>query len=410
MKNVTERFLKYIKVDTQSLEDMETVPSTEKQKSLARILAEELKEIGAVNVRIDDHGYVYGTIPATSKKKLPVLGFIAHMDTSCAISGKDVNPGIIYNYDGGDIVLNEELKIVLETSQNPSLSRYLGQDLIVTDGTTLLGADDKAGIAEIMVMAETLLTHPELEHGTIQIGFTPDEEVGRGVDFFDIKGFGADFAYTVDGGELGEVEYENFNAAGAKLIIQGISIHPGSAKDKMFNALLLAMEFQSMLPIQQNPMYTEKYEGFYMLSALEGSVDLAKASYIIRDHDREKFEEKKAGFLKITDYLNDKYGAGTFKADVKDTYYNMKEMIEPHMHLIDHAKLALEELGITPIVVPIRGGTDGARLSYMGLPCPNLCTGGHNFHGRYEYIPIQSMEKVTDILIKIIELYSKNSL
>lgn len=407
MKSVTERFLKYVKFDTQSLDDMESVPSTEKQKKLALALVEELKEIGAQNVRTDDHGYVYATIPATSKRELPVLGFISHMDTSNAISGKDVNPRIISGYDGRDIVLNDDLKIIMETSQYPSLTSYIGQDLIVTDGTTLLGADDKAGIAEIMFVAETLLTHPEIEHGTIQIGFTPDEEVGRGVDFFDVKGFGADFAYTVDGGELGEIEYENFNAAGAKLQIQGISIHPGSAKDKMQNALLLAMEFQSMLPVEQNPRYTDNYEGFFMLAALEGSVDFAKAAYIIRDHDRAKFEEKKIRFQKIADYLNDKYGAGTFHVDIKDSYYNMKEMIEPHIHLIDNAKKAMEELGITPIIAPIRGGTDGARLSYMNLPCPNLCTGGVNFHGRYEYIPIQSMEKVTDILLKIIELYSK---
>jgi tripeptide aminopeptidase len=407
MKSVTERFLKYVKFDTQSLDDMETVPSTEKQKKLASALVEELKEIGAQNVRTDDHGYVYATIPATSKKDLPVLGFISHMDTSNAISGKDVKPRIISGYDGKDIVLNEELKITMETSQFPSLAAYAGQDLIVTDGTTLLGADDKAGISEIMFVAEMLFTHPEIEHGTIQIGFTPDEEVGRGVDFFDVPGFGADFAYTVDGGELGEIEYENFNAAGAKLQIQGVSIHPGSAKNKMLNALLLAMEFQNMLPVEQDPRYTDNYEGFFMLSSLEGSVDSAKASYIIRDHDRVKFEEKKDKFQKIADYLNDKYGAGTFHVDIKDSYYNMKEMIEPHFHLIDNAKKAMEELGITPIISPIRGGTDGARLSYMDLPCPNLCTGGQNFHGRYEYISIQSMEKVTDILLKIIELYSK---
>lgn len=407
MKSVTERFLKYVKFDTQSLEDMEAVPSTEKQKKLAAALVEELNEIGAQKVRMDDHGYVYATIPATSSKELPVIGFIAHMDTSDAISGKDVKPRIISNYDGRDIVLNEELKIIMETAQFPGLEGYKGQDLIVTDGTTLLGADDKAGIAEIMFMAETLLTHPEIEHGTIQIGFTPDEEVGRGVDFFDVEGFGADFAYTVDGGEIGEIEYENFNAAAAKLLIQGTSIHPGSAKNKMINALLLAMEFQNMLPVEQNPMYTEHYEGFYMLSSLEGSVDSARASYIIRDHDKAKFEEKKERFQKVADYLNDKYGAGTFKTVIKDSYYNMKEMIEPHIHLIDNAKKAMEELGVAPIIVPIRGGTDGARLSYMNLPCPNLCTGGHNFHGRYEYISIQSMEKVTEIILKIIELYSE---
>ena len=407
MKSVVERFLKYVKYDTQSLEDMDTVPSTEKQLKLASVLAGELKEIGVLNVRTDEHGFVYGTIPATIDKKLPVLGFIAHMDTSNAISGKDVNPRIVENYDGKDIVLNEELKITMDTSQYPALEKYTGQDLIVTDGTTLLGADDKAGIAEIMFMAETLLTHPEIPHGTIQIGFTPDEEVGRGVDFFDVEGFGADFAYTIDGGELGEIEYENINAAAAKIVIQGTSIHPGSAKGKMINALLLAMEFQNMLPVEQNPMYTENYEGFFMLSSLEGSVDTAKASYIIRDHDKAKFEEKKVRFQKIADYLNDKYGAGTVKVSIKDSYYNMKEMIEPHIHLIENARKAMEELGVEPIVVPIRGGTDGARLSYMKLPCPNLCTGGNNFPGRYEYISIQSMEKITEVLLKIIDLYTK---
>jgi tripeptide aminopeptidase len=407
MQKVIERFLKYVKVDTQSLDDMEQVPSTEKQKNLATILVEELKEIGAEDVRMDDHCYVYATIPATTDKKLPVLGLIAHMDTSNAISGENVRPQIIQNYDGKSIVLNQELSIFLDPSEHPSLLNYVGQDLIVTDGTTLLGADDKAGVAEIMTLAEYLLTHPEVEHGMIKIGFTPDEEVGRGVDFFDVKGFGADFAYTVDGGELGEIEYENFNAAGGKVEIQGKSIHPGSAKDKMINALLLAMEFQSMLPVQQNPMYTEHYEGFFMLSNLEGSVDSAKASYIIRDHDKVKFEEKKTRFIKIGEYLNDKYGEGTFTVTVKDSYYNMKEKVEPHIHLIDNARLAMEELSVTPIVVPIRGGTDGARLSYMGLPCPNICTGGHNYHGRYEYIPIQSMEKVVEILLKLVELYSK---
>lgn len=407
MRSVTERFLKYVKFDTQSQDDVEAVPSTEKQKLLAKALVDELNEIGASNVRMDDHGYVYATIPATSKKKLPVLGLVAHMDTSNAISGKDVNPRIVSNYDGKDIVLNEELKIVMETAQFPSLQNYVGQDLIVTDGTTLLGADDKAGVAEIMYVAETLLTHPEIEHGTIQIGFTPDEEVGRGVDFFDVEGFGADYAYTIDGGELGEIEYENFNAAGAKLYIQGTSIHPGSAKNKMINALLVAMEFQNMLPVEQNPMYTEGYEGFFMIESLKGSVDYAKASYIIRDHDKAKFEEKKKRFQKIADYLNDKYGEGTIKVEIKDSYYNMKEKIEPHFHLIENAIKAMEEVGVTPNVVPIRGGTDGARLSYMNLPCPNLCTGGLNYHGRYEYISIQSMEKVTEIILKIIELYSK---
>lgn len=407
MKKVTDRFLEYVKIDTESKDDVEAVPSTEKQKDLGKLLVQELKDMGAANVRMDEHGYVYATIPATSKKDLPKLGFVSHMDTSNAISGKDVKPRIISNYDGSDIVLNEELKVYMEVAQFPKLKNYIGQDLIVTDGTTLLGADDKAGVAEIMTLAETLLSHPEIEHGTIQIGFTPDEEVGRGADFFDVEGFGADFAYTVDAGEIGEIEYENFNAAGAKLEIQGISIHPGSAKDKMLNALMLAMEFQSLIPVQQNPMYTENYDGFFMIQTLSGSVDSATASYIIRDHDRTKFEEKKARFQKIADYLNDKYGEGTFKVTIKDSYYNMKEKIEPHIHLIENAQKAMEEIGIEPLVVPIRGGTDGARLSYMGLPCPNLCTGGHNFHGRYEYVSIQSMEKVVQLLLKIVELYSK---
>ncbi len=406
MKDVAERFLEYVKVDTQSQDDMENVPSTEKQRNLAEMLVKELKDMGAENVRLSDHCYVYATIPSNTKKKLPSIGFVSHMDTSNALSGKDVKPRIIKNYDGGEIVLNEELNIRMNAEAYPVLTLSKGKDLIVTDGTTLLGADDKAGIAEIMTMAETLLAHPEIEHGTIQIGFTPDEEVGRGVDFFDVEGFGADFAYTIDGGELGEIEYENFNAAAGKVQIQGVSIHPGSAKNKMLNALLLAMEFQNMLPVNENPMYTDNYEGFYMLNALEGTVDSARAVYIIRDHDKGQFEDKKARFLKIGEYLNEKYGEGTFKVEVKDSYYNMKEKVEPHMHLIDNAKRAMEEVGITPVVVPIRGGTDGARLSYMGLPCPNLCAGGNNFHGRYEYVPVQSMEKIVEILLKIVEIYA----
>lgn len=408
MEHVKDRFLRYVKIDTQSAEDMDMVPSTEKQWDLANLLVKELKEMGASDVKLDnEHCYVYATIPSNIDKDVPVIGFISHMDTSPALSGKDVNPRIVENYDGGDIVLNKEENIVLSSTKYPTLKKYVGQDLIVTDGTTLLGSDDKAGVAEIMTLAETLLSNPDIKHGTIKIGFTPDEEVGRGVDFFDVEGFGADFAYTVDGGELGELEYENFNAAGAKVNFQGISIHPGSAKNQMINALLLAVEFQNMLPVNENPMYTEKYEGFYMLSTLEGSVDTAKATYIIRDHDRQKFEEKKKRFQKIADYLNDKYGEGSVSVTITDSYYNMKEKVEPYFHLIDNAKKAMEELGVTPIISPIRGGTDGARLSYMGLPCPNICTGGTNFHGRYENIPVQSMEKVVEILLKIVELYSK---
>ncbi len=408
MKTVAERFLNYVKIDTQSVDDMEQVPSSEKQKNLGRLLVEELKTMGASDVRFDEeHGYVYATIEATTTKEIPTLGFVAHMDTAPALSGENVNPQIINKYDGKDIVLNKELEVIMRVDEYESLKHYIGDDLIVTDGTTLLGADDKAGVAEIMAMAEYLLNHKEIPHGTIKIAFTPDEEVGRGVDFFDVEGFGADIAYTVDGGEVGEIEYENFNAAGAKLEIQGKSIHPGYAKNKMVHALYIAMEFQSMLPVFENPMYTEGYEGFYMLDTLEGSVDSARANYIIRDHDNEKFEAKKERFVKTANFLNEKYGEGTVKVTMKDSYYNMKEKVEPHFHLIENAKKALEELEITPIIVPIRGGTDGSRLSYMGLPCPNLGTGGHNFHGRYEYISIQSMEKAVAVLLKIIEQYSK---
>lgn len=404
MSIVVERFLKYVKVDTESAEGQEAFPSTEKQKKLAQMLVEELNLIGAADVRTNEYGYVYATIPATSKelRKLPAIGFVSHMDTSPAMSGENVKPMIIKEYDGKDINLNNELNIVLKTSDFPDLLKYVGQDLIVTDGTTLLGADDKAGIAEIMTMAEYLLSHPEIEHGTIQIGFTPDEEVGRGVDFFDVKEFGADYAYTVDGGELGELEYENFNAAGAKLTIHGVSVHPGSSKGKMKNALLLGMEFQSMLPVFDNPMYTEGYEGFFHLDSIHGNVEEAVFNYIIRDHDMEKFEDKKTRFLKTAEFLNDKYGAGTLDVAMKDSYYNMKSQVEPHMHIVTSAKEAMLEIGIEPKVRPIRGGTDGSRLSYMGLPCPNLCTGGHNFHGKYEFISIQSMEKIVELLIKIV--------
>ena len=400
--DVLERFLKYVSFDTQSADDCECVPSTAKQHELAKYLADELKGMKAGNVRYDDeHCYVYASIPATSKDKRPVIGFISHMDTSNAISGKDVKPRIVENYDGSDIILNKELNIVMSSKEFPSLKSNIGKDLIVTDGTTLLGADDKAGVAEIMTMAEYLLAHPEIEHGEIRIGFTPDEEVGNGVAFFDVEGFDAEYAYTVDGGELGEIEYENFNAASANVTINGKSIHPGSAKGQMINALLVGMELQSMLPVFENPAYTEMYEGFYHLDRFEGSVESAKMFYIIRDHDLTKFESKKERFKKVCDYLNDKYGEGTVVPVIKDSYYNMKEKIEPCMFLIDNAKDVLSELGVVPKVSPIRGGTDGARLSFMGLPCPNLCTGGYNFHGKYEYIPKQSLYTCTEMLIKL---------
>ncbi len=405
MRTVLERFLQYIAIDTQSEDEVEQLPSTKKQFDLAKVLVEELKELGVEEVSLDtEHCYVYASIPA-NKEGIPALGFVSHMDTAPSLSGANVKPQIVKNYEGGDIILNKELNVVLSPKQFPDLKLVHGKDLVVTDGTTLLGADDKAGIAEIMTMVEYVMKHPELPHGEIKIGFTPDEEVGRGVDFFDVKRFGADFAYTVDGGQLGEIEYENFNAAGAKLIIKGNNIHPGYAKNKMVNALHIGMEFQSMLPKFADPANTIGYEGFYHLDYMKGGVEEATMSYIIRDHDRDLFEEKKKGFEKIVAYLNDKYGKGTVTAIIKDSYYNMKEIVSDHMHLIDNAKAAMEELDVVPKVVAIRGGTDGARLSYMGLPCPNICAGGFNFHGKFEFVPVQDMEKIVKILVKIIEIY-----
>ncbi len=412
MSRVIENFLEYVKIDTESAEGSETTPSTLKQHDLARLLARQLQEMGAQEITYDkERCYVYASVPASKGcENAPVLGFIAHMDTSPAVSGADVKPRIIEDYDGKDIVLIEgsedTAQVILKVADFPELAGYKGRRLIVTDGTTLLGADDKAGVAEIMTMAEYLLKHPEVSHGKIRVGFTPDEEVGAGADYFDVKLFGADYAYTVDGGKLGELEYENFNAAGAKVKIRGRSVHPGEAKDKMRNALLLAQEFQAMLPAAENPMYTCGYEGFYHLDALNGTVEEALADYIIRDHDKEKFEKKKLLFLQTGEFLNQKYGEGTFEITMKDSYYNMKEVIEKHMHLIDNAKEAMQELGIEPVVAPIRGGTDGARLSFMGLPCPNLCTGGQNFHGKYEYACADDMEKIAGLLVRIAEKYA----
>ena len=403
MEKVTDRFLRYVQIDTQSDEEGTGTPTTEKQHELARLLVEELTKMGAEEITYDkEHCYVYASIPATEgMEKKPVMGFISHMDTSPAVSGANVRPRIITAYDGQDIVLNSGLGIVMKTADFPELKEYQGKSLIVTDGTTLLGADDKAGVAEIMTMAGYLLSHRDVPHGKLRIGFTPDEEVGAGADHFDVELFSADCAYTVDGGKLGELEYENFNAAGARVTFHGRSVHPGDAKNKMKNALLTAMEFQGMLPVSENPMYTEKYEGFYHLDALNGDIERAVADYIIRDHSREKFEQKKALFEKAGAFLNEKYGEGTVEIELKDSYYNMKEIIEDHMELIDHAMEAMREAGVEPVVVPIRGGTDGARLSCMGLPCPNLCTGGHNFHGRFEYICIESMEAVVRILLNL---------
>ena len=412
MSRVIENFLEYVKIDTESAEGSETTPSTLKQHDLARLLTRQLQEMGAQEITYDkERCYVYASVPASKGcENAPVLGFIAHMDTSPAVSGAGVKPRLIEDYDGGDIVLNEgsvdTAQVILKVADFPELAGYKGRRLIVTDGTTLLGADDKAGVAEIMTMAEYLLKHPEVSHGKIRVGFTPDEEVGAGADYFDVKLFGADYAYTVDGGKLGELEYENFNAAGVKVKIRGRSVHPGEAKDKMRNALLLAQEFQAMLPAAENPMYTCGYEGFYHLDALNGTVEEALADYIIRDHDKEKFEKKKVLFLQTGEFLNQKYGEGTFEITMKDSYYNMKEVIEKHMHLIDNAKEAMQELGIEPVVAPIRGGTDGARLSFMGLPCPNLCTGGQNFHGKYEYACADDMEKIAGLLVRIAEKYA----
>lgn len=404
---VHERFLNYVKYDTQSVPDVDKIPSSEKQKDLARCLVEEMKEMGIKDACMDENGYVYGTVPKNTDKNIPVIGFIAHMDTAPDMPGNDIKAKIVYNYDGKNIVLNEEKNIVMKTETFEHLADYIGNDLIVTDGTTLLGADDKAGIAEIMSMAEFFINNPDIEHGDIKIGFTPDEEVGNGAELFNVKEFGADFAYTVDGGKLGELEYENFNAASAKIEISGVNIHPGSAKDKMVNSILIAIEFQNMLPVRETPENTDEYEGFYHLTDIHGEVEKTKLDYIIRDHNLEKFNKKKERIEIIASYLNEKYGVGTVKVEMTDSYYNMKEKILPHMHIIETAKKAMENLNIKPIIVPIRGGTDGARLSYMGLPCPNLCTGGHNFHGRYEYIPVQSMEKVVELLIEIVKLNVK---
>ena len=409
MSEVVERFLRYVKIDTQSKETPGSeprFPSTDKQRALARLLTEELTQMGAADVFYDEtYCYVYATVPSTADRETPGIGLIA----APAFSGEKVNPRIVTCYDGKDILLNEEQDIVLSVAAFPEILEYTGKDLIVTDGLTLLGADDKAGVSEIMTLASYLLTHPEIEHGKIRIAFTPDEEIGAGVDHFDVERFGADFAYTVDGGRLGELEYENFNAAGAKLTVNGLSVHPGDSKNKMKNALLLAFEFQGLLPVQENPMYTEGYEGFFHLESLEGDVEKAVAHYIIRDFDKTGFEAKKKTFLAAADFINQKYGKGTIEVTLKDSYYNMREKIEPHMHLVENAKRAMEELSVTPIIVPIRGGTDGARLSFMGLPCPNLCTGGHNFHGKYEYICIQSMETIVKILCKLVRIYAKEA-
>lgn len=404
---VQERFLKYISVDTTSDPSSDTFPSTGSQLDFAALLVEEMREMGLQDVSCDENGYVFGTLPATiTDYHGPVLGFIAHMDTAPASSGANIRPRTIENYDGKDILLNEETHMIMSPADFENLRQYQGQDLIVTDGTTLLGGDDKAGLAEILTAAEFLLAHPEIPHGTIRIGFTPDEEIGQGADRFDVKRFGADFAYTMDGGECGELEYENFNAASAMVEITGLSIHPGSAKNKMKNALSIAMEFENLMPSAQKPEHTECREGFIHLDSMNGSVEHASMEYIIRDHDKTLFQQKKEVMEHAAAYLNQKYGDGTIDLQIEDSYFNMKEKIEPHMHLIDSVLSVYEKLDIQPKVVPIRGGTDGARLSYMGLLCPNLGTGDHNCHGHYEFVCIQSMEKCVQVIVELCRLYA----
>ena len=404
--DLKERFLKYVSYDTQSSEESTTFPSTEKQKVLLAALRDEMEALGMTEVSMDQYGYVMGTVPATPGcENAPVIGFIAHADTSPDMSGKDVKPRVIEEYDGCDIALNGQL--TMRVADFPELEFFKGHTLIHTDGTTLLGADDKAGVAEIMTAAEYLLAHPEVKHGKIRIGFTPDEEVGRGVDFFDVRAFGADFAYTVDGGMEGELEYENFNAASAKIDIQGRNVHPGYAKNKMVNALDVACELQGLLPAAERPQYTEGYEGFYHCVGLNGTVEKASVSYIIRDHDAEKFEQKKVFMWACVDRLTKKYGDGVLTLTLKDQYFNMRKMVEPHPQVIDKALRAMEMAGVNPIVRPIRGGTDGARLSFMGLPCPNLFTGGMNFHGKFEYCSLTTMHKAEQVILNLAQLWAE---
>ena len=405
MSKVVDYFLKYASYDTQSQPETKINPSTDKQFELAKYLKAQMEEIGIQDVSMSDRCYVYGTIPATVEADCPTVGFLAHMDTSSDYPDDPTNPQIITNYDGGDIKLGDT-EYVLSPEMFPFMKNYIGQDLITADGHTLLGADDKAGIAEIMCMAEYLINHPEIPHGTIKIAFTPDEEIGHGVDNFDVEGFGADVAYTVDGGAWGSMEYETFNAASLKVIVHGQNIHPGSAKGKMKNSVLIAMEYEKMLPEFDKPQYTEMYEGFFHLNNMDGNVEKTTMNYIVRDHDMAIFENRKALAVKVGEFLNAKYGEGTVEVILNDSYYNMAEKIRPHMYLLDIAAEAFKELGIeNPTIEPVRGGTDGARLSYRGLPCPNLCTGGHNYHGKYEFICIQSMEKTVELLIKIAQKF-----
>jgi tripeptide aminopeptidase len=402
--NLTDRFLKYVSFTTTSDDNTNMTPSTPGQMVIALYLVEELNSIGLKDVNLDKNGYVMATLPANTKKEIPTIGFISHMDTSPDMSGKHVKPRIVNNYDGENIILNKEKEIVFETSKYPEILQYKGQDIIVTDGTTLLGADDKAGIAEIVTAMEYLIAHPEIKHGIIRICFTPDEEIGQGADHFDVQRFGAEWAYTIDGGEIGELEYENFNAAGAKVHFMGTNVHPGYAYHKMKNSMRIAQQFISMLPRHETPEHTEGYEGFFHLTNIDGTVEKTTLNYIIRDFDRDRFDRRKKEFEHLVHKINAEFGENTAILEMKDQYYNMREKIEPVMHVIDLAFEAMNQVGVTPSVKPIRGGTDGARLSFEGLPCPNIFAGGHNFHGRFEYVPVQSMEKAMQVIVKIIEI------
>ena len=407
MEKIIDRFLRYVAFDTASNPDSQSQPSTNKQFALLEQLRKELQDMGVEQVEVDKNGYLMATIPSNIDKDIPAVGFISHVDTSPDAPGCGIRPRIVENYDGRTIILNEAKGIELNPEEFPELKDYIGQTIITTDGTTLLGADDKAGVAEIMSAAEYIMEHPDFRHGEIKIGFTPDEEIGRGVDRFDVARFGAQYAYTMDGGAIGELEYENFNAAGAKVHIQGRNIHPGYAKDKMLNAILIGTEFNDMLPAWQRPEYTDGYEGFIHITKFTGVVEEADIQYIIRDHDFELFERKKMMLRQCADFINAKYGDGVITLEIKDQYYNMKKQVEPHYHIIEKAVKAMEDAGVKPNIRPIRGGTDGARLSFMGLPCPNIFAGGHNFHGKYEYVPVQSMEKATEVILNIIKNFTE---
>ena len=401
--DITQRFLKYISFNTTSDETTGTTPSTPGQMVFSKFLAEELQSIGLSDISLDDNGYLMATLPANCEKDIPTIGFIAHVDTSPEMSGENIQASIVKNYDGKDILLNKAENIVLETATYPEILQYKGQDIIVTDGTTLLGADDKAGIAEIVTAMEYLIANPGIKHGKIRIAFTPDEEIGQGAHHFDVEKFGAAWAYTMDGSEVGELEYENFNAAAAKVVFNGLNVHPGYAKGKMINSILIANKYISMLPANETPACTEGYEGFYHLLAIEGGIENTVLTYIIRDHDHDLFEQRKKHMQDLVNQINAEFGEDTASIELKDQYYNMREKVEPVMHIVDLVADSMKEIGITPNIKPIRGGTDGSQLSYKGLPCPNIFAGGHNFHGRFEYLPVQSMEKATKLIVTIVK-------